>query len=501
MTFSVTGLVALLLFFSSTAYCEDVPEHIKDVQELARCDHMIDLNGSRIKYESVCGMLPLNSSDDKTQAKLYFTAYFKKQPQEPASKRPLIFCFNGGPGSSSVWLHMGLLGPKKVSLQDATFTKQPSGYADNKYTLLDQADLVFIDPVSTGFSKALPGADSKQFYSVEGDVESFAEFIRLFLTHFQRWQSPKYLMGESYGTIRAIGLANHLHDVSFIDLNGIILVSMCLDFQAYDFGNGNDLPYIVNLPTYSACAWYHKKLPDELQKLSLPELLKQVEHFALHEYATALLLGDDLDPDLHAKILEKLSNYTGLKKEFIKSSHLRVLSHNFYHELLKQESKVIGRFDGRYVAFDSNHMEEPMFVPDPSFDAITGPFTSAFNQYLSEQLKVSKNDPYYILNASAVFPWNFSVDRTPAGLGYIYMSGKLRSVIEKNPTLNVLVLSGIYDLATPYFAANYSLKHLKLDPSLRKNIEVQNYEGGHMMYINPQAHAKIRADLGRFLAK
>jgi carboxypeptidase C (cathepsin A) len=275
---------------------------------------------------------------------------------------------------------------------------------------------------------------------------------------------------------------------------------MCLDFQAYDFEGGNDLPYILNLPTYAACAWYHKKLPDDLQEMPLAKLLKEVEHFALHEYATALLLGDMLSSEEHQQIVHRLANYTGLKKDFIKASHLRILSNNFYHELLKQDSKIIGRFDGRYVAFDTTYIEEPHQVPDPSFEAITGPFTSAFQQYLYEQLKVDKTSPYYILNPN-VFPWNFSVDRQAAGLGYIYMSGKLRSLIEKNPALNVLVLSGIYDLATPYFASNYTLNHLKLNPSLRKNVEIKTYEAGHMMYLNPKAHKDIKTDLVRYLDK
>jgi len=276
---------------------------------------------------------------------------------------------------------------------------------------------------------------------------------------------------------------------------------MCLDFHSYDFGNGNDLPYILNLPTYAACAWYHKKLSDDLQKMPLRELLEEVEDFALHEYATSLILGDTLDEESKEEIVDRLVEHTGLQKEYIKSCHNRVLNANFYHELLKHEAKVIGRFDGRYKAFDSNHREELTYVSDPSFDAITGPFTSAFQQYLYDELHVEKNDPYYILNASAVFPWNFSIDRLPAGCGYVYTSGKLRTIIERTPSLNVLVLSGIYDLATPYFASNYTLSHLRLDPSLRSNIQVKTYEAGHMMYLNPQAHKAIKGDLVQFLAK
>lgn len=497
--------IFILLLLSFTQIQAEVEKPIAPpaptVQELSTTSHKLKINGQAVDYKAICGNLAVNHDDnDKTKASLYYTAYIKDLgPSGSTKQRPLIFCFNGGPGSSSIWLHMGLLGPKKVFLNDATFTKPPASYVDNPHTLLDSADLVFIDPVSTGFSRLLPESDPKQFHCIEGDAESFAEFIRIFLTHYQRWQSPKYLMGESYGTIRAISLANHMHDVSFIDMNGIILVSMCLDFQAYDFGNGNDLPYILNLPTYAACAWYHKRLPEEHQKKPLQTLLAEVEKFAQHQYATALLLGDELSDEPRDALVQKLADYTGLKKDFIRASHLRIYSNNFYRELLKKDSKVIGRFDGRYVGFDANYLENQMYVPDPSFESITGPFTSAFHQYLYEVLKVEKSDPYYVLNANAVFPWSFSVDKNPAGLGYLYMSGKLRELVEKNPNLKVLVLSGIYDLATPYFAADYTLKHLKLDPSLRKNVQVKTYEAGHMMYTNPKAHAEIKSDLTQFL--
>jgi carboxypeptidase C (cathepsin A) len=497
----------LLFTLLSLSFClyaeeekkEEIHHEIHEVKELSRTSHSIVLDTTPIKYEAICGMMPLEQGDEADKAIMYFTYYMQNQEESDKSDRPLMFCFNGGPGSSSVWLHMGLLGPKMVKVKDAAFTAPPGSYIDNTCTILDKADIVFIDPVSTGFSKPLPGSDPKQFHSIEGDAESFAEFIRMFLTHFKRWQSPKYLMGESYGTIRAVALANYLHDAIFIDINGIVLLSMCLDFQAYDFGNGNDLAYIVTLPTYAACAHYHKKVAPEHQEKSLQEFLTEVEHFALHEYATALLLGDMMGADAKEKLAERIAGYTGLRKDYIVGAHFRIFNNNFYHELLKKELKIIGRFDGRYTGYDTTSFDEPHLVGDPSFDAITGPFTSAFQQYLSQELKITKTDPYHILNPNAVFPWNFSIDRQPAGAGYVYMSGTLRGLIEKNPSLQVLVLSGIYDLATPYFAADYSLSHLKLNSTLRKNIQVRTFEGGHMMYLNPEAHKQIRQDLLQFL--
>lgn len=499
-------LLASLSFSSLTA--DDTPQPAKEneikpceITILSQTDHTLTLGGQPMEYKVVCGTLPLKGSEEYAKAQMFYTAYFKSGSSDEQTKRPLVFCFNGGPGSSSLWLHMGLLGPKKVVVRDAAYTAAPGQYEDNPYTFLDKADLVFIDPVSTGYSKPTPGSDPKQFHSVEGDIDSFADFIRLFLTHHKRWNSPRYLCGESYGTIRAVGLANHLHDSYFIDINGIVLISMCLDFQVYDFGNGNDLPYILSLPSYVATAWYHKKLPPEEQAKSLGNLMAEVEKFAIHEYATALMLGDQLDEKTKETLIARLVRYTGLTDEFIRLSHLRILNINFYHELLKKDSKVLGRFDGRYFAYDSNHFEESSHLPDPSFDAVTGPFTSAFQQYLAQDLKVEKTDPYLVLNADAVFPWNFAVNRIPAGLGYVYLSGKIRTLLERSPAVKVFVASGYYDLATPYFAASYSLSHLKLPPSLSRNIEEHRYDAGHMMYLNPLSHEQMKKDLSAFISK
>jgi carboxypeptidase C (cathepsin A) len=505
MVFAFYRILLFLFSFHCFALADEPEKPPKEsetsqkVPAAVRTMHTLSLNGSQIEYEAICDSLPISGSDEKPKAHMFFTAYCKKGSEDNLEHRPLIFCFNGGPGSSSIWLHMGLLGPKRVVLQDCIYNPPPSRYEDNPYAFLDIADLVFIDPVSTGFSVTSPGVDSKQFHSIEGDVDSFAEFIRRFLTRFDRWQSPRYLLGESYGTVRAVGLANHLHDTYFIDMNGVVLISMCLDFQAYDFGNGNDLPCILNLPTYAATAWYHKKLSDELQKKSLPELLAEVEDFAVHEYATALLLGDQIDNETRDDLTNRLSQYTGLTPECVKGAHLRIIDRNFSHDFLQNELKILGRFDSRYVGYDSNHYEEPMMQPDPSFDAIIGAFNSSFNQYLIRELKVERSEPYYVLNAEAVFPWNFST-RVPAGLGYVYLSGKLRTLLERNPTTRIFVASGLYDLATPYYATNYTLNHLRLAPSLSRNIVSKSYEAGHMMYLKPSVHEKLRADLVQFIS-
>lgn len=466
--------------------------------EISKTSHKMSVNGSSIEYDAIAGTLLISDDNDKESASLYFTAYFKKGPQNDLTRRPISFCFNGGPGSSSLWLHMGF-GPKTPILANATYTKPPSTYENNPYTMLEQTDLVFIDPVSTGFSTVCEGSSPKQFHGIDEDVDSFADFIRLFLTEFKRWESPKYIVGESYGTIRAVGLAEKLHGSHFIDVNGLILISMCLNFQAYDFGNGNDLPHVLVLPSYAATAWYHKRLKPELQQKTLPDLLREVEQFALNEYAAALILGSNLDENRFSAIVKKLSDYTSLDADYLRASCLRIVNAAFFKELFRKEHKVVGRFDSRYVGFERNPLEE-MSHTDPSFDAIVGPFTASFHQYLAKELKVEKLSPYLVLNSDGVFPWNFSINRITAGLGYVYMSGKLASAIEKNPSLKVFIANGYYDLATPYFASDYTVSHLKLSPSLMKNVKSYYYDAGHMMYVDTRAHAKMKSDLAAFMS-
>lgn len=476
---------------------DESPNETASFSELSRTSHSTFVNGKEIAYEAICGNLKISSDSEKVKGALFFTAYCKKPTKTQNKKRPICFCFNGGPGSSSVWLHMGF-GPKKPVLNTTTYTKPPSTYEHNPYTLLDQTDLVFIDPISTGFSKTPEGVNPKQFHGIEEDIDSFADFIRIFITKFDRWDSPKFLLGESYGTIRAVGLAEKLHSTHFIDLNGVILISMCLDFQAYDFGNGNDLPNSLTLPTYTATAWYHNRLKPELQSIPLPELLKEVEHFALNDYATALLLGNTQDEKQRLSVLKRLSEYTSLDPSYLNASSLRIVTGAFFKELFRKDHKIVGRFDSRYVGVEQHPLEE-MSHTDPSFDAIVGPFTASFHHYLSRELKITDLAPYKVLNSDTIFPWNFSINRLPAGLGYVYTSGKLSSAIEKNPSLKVFVASGRYDLATPYFAADYTISHLKLTPELMKNVSNHYYDSGHMIYLDPISHAKMKRDLDSFI--
>ena len=467
---------------------------LADEIKTATTEHAILLHGKELTYDSIASTIELQDEKGKPQASMFFTAYFKKE----SAPRPITFCFNGGPGSSAIWLHMGLLGPKRVIINDTATSPPPSGYSENPYTLLDATDLVFIDPIGTGFSKTAEGIDPGKFRGVQEDINSFAEFIERFLTKYDRWDSPRFLIGESYGTVRAVGLANTLHDRYFIDMNGIMLISSCLDFQSFDEAHNNYLAYILTLPSFTAASWYHKKLKSDLQSKPLSEVLNEAQKFAIGPYATALLLGNRLSSEEKDLVAKQLVTYTGLSEEYIKASSLKIPRMRFFKELLRNEKKVIGRFDSRYTGPDSAVIEAEA-TRDPSFDAIIGPFTSAFHQYLTKDLHVQTSLPYVPLNMSSSFEWDFSYTQSVAGLGYLQTSTKLTSLMDKNPNLGVYIASGYYDLATPYFATNQTVATLELPKEALSRIHVAHYEAGHMMYLNEASLAKMKEDLREFI--
>jgi carboxypeptidase C (cathepsin A) len=404
-----------------------------------------------------------------------------------------MFSFNGGPGSASVWLHLGALGPRRIALpDDASFAKPPFTLTDNAATWLEFTDLVFIDPVGTGFSRAVKPELNKKFHSVRGDIESVAEFIRLYLTRNDRWGSPLYLVGESYGTTRAAGLSDALIDQG-IALNGIVLVSSVLNFQTIRFGTGNDLPYVLYLPTYAATAWYHKKLSDALQKQPLGDLLAEVQKWAAGEYANALERGDRLTADERAAVVKKLSDYTGLSPAYIENSNLRVEIMHFCKELLRDRKRTVGRLDSRYTGMDESNVGERI-ENDPSMAAIRPPYTSTFAAYIRGDLGYKTDRPYYILG-EGVGNWDYNL---PQG-GYADTSAALRDAMAKNPFMKVFVASGYYDLATPYFATEYTLSHMGLDAEQRKLFSGAEYEAGHMMYVHSPSLEKLKKDVSQFV--
>ncbi len=452
--------------------------------------HEIRANGKTLKYTVTTGMMPIRNRSGETEAHIFFMAYTLDNAGQ-ASQRPLMFSFNGGPGSSSVWLHLGALGPRRVKmLDDGGMPAPPYRLVDNEHTWLDQTDLVFIDPVGTGYSRPVKPELGKKFFGLQGDIESVGEFIRLYLTRYKRWSSPLFLVGESYGTTRASGLAGHLIDRG-IAFNGILLISSIMNFQTARFGRGNDLPYVLFLPTYTATAWYHKKLPADLQQ-DLRKTLDEVEKWAMTDYTAALAKGDLLTKEERQAVIDRLARYTGLSKTYIDNTDLRIEIRRFDKELLRDQKRTVGRLDSRFKGMDAlAASERPDF--DPSMTAIRPPYTALFNDYVRTELGFESDLDYHILGGG-IGQWDWGVNN-----GYADTSESLRSAFAKNPYMKLFVASGYYDLATPYFATEYTLNHMGLDPSLRGNIRVTYYEAGHMMYIENRSLAQLKKDVAAFI--
>jgi carboxypeptidase C (cathepsin A) len=460
-------------------------------EESVVTNHTVNVGNALISYQATVGTQLLNDNQGNPKASIFYIAYTKTNPGE-LRNRPITFCFNGGPGSSSVWLHLGILGPKRVDMdEEGKIAKQPYHLIDNPYTLLETTDLVFIDPVSTGFSRAVPGEDAKQFHGVEKDIQSVAEFIRLYITRNERWESPKFLAGESYGTTRASGLALELNDTNHVTLNGVILISSVLNFQTIRFTSGNDLPYILFLPSYAVTALYHNKLAPELQE-NVKKTIDEVEQFAYGDYAEALMYGMNLPKDKRENVLDKLVKYTGLSRDYIDRSDLRIHIFRFAKEVLKDERRTVGRFDSRMKGIDSDLCGDT-FEYDPSYENIVGAFTATFNDYIRTDLGWKRDDEYKIL--ADVQPWDYGT----ATNQFLDVGDKLKTVMSKNTMLEVFVASGYTDLATPYFATEYTFSHLGLDPSLQHHVTLEVYEGGHMMYLNQASLVKMHADLVNFI--
>jgi len=406
--------------------------------------------------------------------------------------RPITFSFNGGPGSSSVWMHLGMLGTRRVHLaEDGSALPPPYKLQDNEYSLLDETDLVFIDPVSTGYSRAIPFKDARKFHGLHEDAASVAEFIRLYVTRNKRWLSPKFIIGESYGTTRAAQLSSELSDNLHMNVNGIMLVSTVLNFETLDFKPGNDLPFILYFPSYSTSAWFHKKLAPELQSQSLEEIYNQAQLFATNEYSSALLSGSALQPAARAKVLAEYSRLTSLSTNYIDRANLRISLSRFASELLSSENRVIGRYDSRYKGYVRDRLMGRM-EQDPSYEAVASSFASTFNNYVRTELKYETDIPYEIL--TSVSPWNWDQSN-----GYVDVGESLANAITHNPFLRVHVSSGYYDMATPLLATRYTFDHLGIDPALLPNVTIDTYTAGHMMYLNQPDLKKCKTDLARFI--
>lgn len=501
--------VALLVMSRGPATAQAKPD-APPAERFSETRHTVTINGQKVDYVATAGQILLKEDDGKPIAAVFFVSYHKTKVTEPPPpmpgqppapvtvapadpSRPITFCFNGGPGSSSVWLHLGAFGPRRVLFPESgEAPSHPAKLGENDLSLLDLTDLVFLDPVTTGFSRAVPGVDPKRFHGTQEDATAVGEFVRLFLSRYNRWSSPKYLAGESYGTTRAAALAEHLQSRHGIDLNGVVLVSSILNFLTARFDDGNDLPYALFLPTYTATAWYHKKLPAELQA-DFRKALTESEQFAGGDYMRMLMKGGNLSGEERTQLAEKLARLTGLSQDFITRSRYRVDIGRFTKELLREQGKTVGRFDSRLKGDDADDAGE-RFEYDPSYAAIQGAYTTAMNVYLRRDLKFETDQGYEILTGK-VQPWDFGAKNR-----YLNVTPALRAALTKNRDLKVFVASGFYDLATPYFATDYTVSHLGGDPELLQRVTTAYYEAGHMMYAHRPSHEKLRKDLVQFYA-
>jgi carboxypeptidase C (cathepsin A) len=458
-------------------------------------EHTATIDGRKVPYSAAAGTYTMKTEDDKPKATVFYVAYTRTEVKDPGL-RPITFAFNGGPGSSSVWLHLGLLGPRRIDIGDAQAPPPPPyRVTDNRYSLLDRTDLVFIDPVSTGYSRAVSGEDPHQFHGVVEDVAAVADFIRLHTSRARRWESPKFLAGESYGTTRAAAMSGHLQDRHGMYLNGIVLISSILMFQTSPGRPvlGNDLPYALVLPTYAATAWYHRRL--ERRPRSVKALTDEVENFALTDYSTFLLKGAQATEEEQDEVAQRLAEYTGLSPEFIQRANHRIAPHRFFKELLRDQRRTIGRLDTRFSGIDADAAgEQPEY--DPSYNVIQGPYSAAINHYVRADLNFESDLVYEALNGEAVRPWKFG---EVGESHYLEVASTLRQAMSKNRNLMVFLASGYFDLATPYFAAEWTLDHMGLDPSLQGNITTSRYEAGHMMYVHEPSIRDLRERLTKFI--
>jgi carboxypeptidase C (cathepsin A) len=453
----------------------------------------IIVHGQVLKYTATAGTLAVKDESGKPKANMFFVAYSKLPHADDPSKRPLTFVFNGGPGAAAVWLHLGVAGPKRVALNDIGGAPAPPYHlVDNEETWLDATDLVFIDPVGTGYSRPAPGEKPEQFFGVEEDVHSVGDFIRLYVTRYQRWLSPKFLAGESYGTTRAAGLSDYLTQTG-MGLNGIILISSVLDFQTLSPGNMNDLPYALYLPSYTALAWNYKKLPPELQA-DLSAALKESEQWALSGYLADLAAGSQLPADERSAAIKKLARLTGLPDGYIDRANLRVDPSEFRKQLLADEHKILGRFDARVTGYDTDPLARgPDY--DPSLAPFLDAYTATFNDYVRRILKFETDLTYESLSGH-VHPWNWGEHGTG---GYVDVLDRLRSALVQTPNLRVMFNSSLYDLATPYLGTKYTVNHLDLGTDFRKNIVQDFYESGHMIYHHRSDREKLSQGVEAFI--
>ena len=455
----------------------------------------VAVNGNPIHYRATAGLMPIRDEADRVIASLFFVAYERQDAtSSPDAGRPITFAFNGGPGSSAVWLHVGGLGPKRVLLpNDGTVLPNSDRLVDNEYTWLEFTDLVFVDPVGSGFSRTAPGVDASQFFEVQEDVNLACEFVRLFVTEHERWLSPQFIAGESYGAARAVAMTRRLQEHYGLYVEGLVLLSSALNMGVVSFDLGNDLPCVLILPSYAATARYHGRLGERTPQV-FERTLEKVEAWALEEYIVSLARGARLSEAQSRQTASRLAEYTGLPEELIAASRLRIRNGDFIQELLRAQNKTLGLLDGRVTtgAWSREHD-----WTDPSFFLVQGPFAAAFNSYVRTELGFKTDLAYVSLSDQANRSWNWGESRH----GYLNVAPILAEAMNLDNRLRVFAAAGYYDLTTPYLSQEYVFDHLYLPSSLRKNITFRRYQSGHQIYTSTDSLRELTSDVRAFMTK
>ena len=491
----LTFLAFTFCYIQSNAQSDSIPEPY-----VSETNHSINIDGRTINYKASAGTLLLRDEKNEPIALYGYTAYTKSDVKE-VSQRPILFAYNGGPGSSSIWLHLGVLGPKRTVVNDPGFTPaSPYQLEDNNYSILDIADLVMVDPVGTGISKAIGAAENKDFWGVDQDIRTVSQFIKQFINEHDRWTSPKYILGESYGTMRSAGVVNYLQERLGVAVNGVIMVSAVFDLRTITFYQGDDISYIVNLPTYAACAYYHDKVPNKPEDLDA--FIQSSREFAQNEYASALMKGDQLTPTEKMDLGKKLAYFTGLDETYLEMARYRVSLGEFAQELLRDERKTIGRLDCRFKGINQDPLTQNMMY-DAQSSAISPAYKTTFLDYYYNQLGMDKSIAYNFSagDGHSDFEWDWKHRKNGIG-GWprgVNTGVDLAEAMSRNPNLKVLVLNGYHDLATPFNAVEYTIDHLGLEPEVKANIQMEYYEAGHMMYTHQPSLVKFKKDLAGFI--
>ena len=503
-TLITSTLCLLTLAASAAAFQEDNVDARASVQDPPQAEtfvsqHSIEIGGTRIAYTATAGTLLMLDGEGQPRALFGYTSYVKSDGDRSA--RPLLFAYNGGPGSASIWLHMGILGPERTLVTDAAFTPNgPFERVPNEYGILDKADLVMLDPVGTGFSRAVGEAQGSDFWGVDQDIASVSEFIVQYVTENGRWASPKYILGESYGGVRSGGVAYQLLTKHNLALNGVILVSPYMNFVAGNAGIQIDLPHVLYFTTFAATAWYHDVVPNK--PADLQAFLEKAEEFATNTYAPALFLGNRLPAAQRQVVLAGMARFTGISEEYWERANLRIDESQFAKELLRQRKQTAGRIDSRFVG-DSINLIGESFTYDPFFPSVGPAFVATFNDYYRDVLGVTL-DRKYVVSGGLYKDWD-NAHAQPGSSGgrklpFANTGVDLAYAMVQNPGMRLLVQQGYYDLATPYGATRYFLDHMDISPELRRNITVEYYEAGHMMYVHAPSMAKFRRTLAEFIS-